>query len=168
MVPVPTFAASADPSWRYGVYLFPVPPLLVAVSDVALALFVRAVELESAGLRIVTFVGILLVGWLSYLFAAIVAVALTADVLALRDHPGWNSNPWLAAGLGVVHVAGTELAFPYLISVPAIGYYVYRRRQLIAGGDPDSGEGGNDGSDGSDGSGDSEPAESSSVPAVTE
>ncbi|WP_254761444.1 hypothetical protein [Natrinema marinum] len=131
--------AAADPSWRYGVYLFPVGPVSMLSSYAGLRLFVSASEGGSIGVGIAAFVVTVLAGWLSYLFAAIVAVALVMDARALRDHPAWNPNPWLVGVLGVVHLAGAVLAYPYLLSTPAIAYYVYRRRRHVG---DDSGDGG--------------------------
>ncbi|AGB30949.1 hypothetical protein C488_02725 [Natrinema pellirubrum DSM 15624] len=125
--------APADPVWRYGVYLFPIAPLLTLISTAALRFFVVAADREALGAGLVSFAVTVLAGWLSFLFAAVVAVALLMDALALRDRPGWNPNPWLVGALGLVHVAGAELAVAYLFSVPAIGYYVYRRRQRLHG-----------------------------------
>ncbi|WP_222917992.1 hypothetical protein [Natrinema sp. SYSU A 869] len=140
MSPVSEFGP-ADPAWRYGVYLFPIAPLLTLSSNVALRLFVLAADAESLGVGLASFVVTVLAGWLSYLFAAVVAVALLMDALALREQPAWNPNPWLAGGLGLSHVAGAVLAVPYLFSVPAVGYYVYRRRQRLDGRDGDEGRG---------------------------
>jgi hypothetical protein len=131
---------SPDPSWRYGIYLFLIGPFFVVTSHAALGLFVQASETGSLGVGLGSFAVTVLAGWLSVLFSALVAVALVMDALALRDHSSWNPNPWLAGVLGLLHLAGAELAVPYLISVPAIGYYVYRRRQHV-GGDGDSGPG---------------------------
>ncbi|WP_245742014.1 hypothetical protein [Natrinema salaciae] len=105
------------------------------MSNAAFRLFVRSADAESVGIGLASFAVTVLASWLSYLFAAVVAVALIMDALALRDHPAWNPNPWLAGALGLVHVAGAVLAIPYLFSVPAIGYYVYRRRQRVDGTD---------------------------------
>ncbi|WP_408957757.1 hypothetical protein [Natrinema sp. 74] len=126
--PVPS-----DPLWRYGVYLFPVGPLSMLGSYAGLWLFVSASEGDSVGVGIAAFLATVLANWLSYLFAAIVAVALIMDARALRDYPAWNPNPWLVGVLGVVHVAGAVIAYPYLLSVPTIAYYVYRRRQHVGG-----------------------------------
>ncbi|MFC6767215.1 hypothetical protein [Natrinema soli] len=130
----PESAVPADPSWRYGVYLFPLGPLSMLCSYGGLWLFTRATDAESIGVGIAAFVATVLAGWLSYLFAAIVAIALSMDARALRDHPTWNSTPWLAVGAGLVHFSGAVLAVPYLLSVPAIAYYVYRRRQHVGSG----------------------------------
>ncbi|MFA9504723.1 hypothetical protein ACERIM_18325 [Natrinema sp. H-ect1] len=92
-----------------------------------------AADREALGAGLVSFAVTVLAGWLSFLFAAVVAVALLMDALALRDRPGWNPNPWLVGALGLGHVAGAELTVAYLFSVPAIGYYVYRRRQRLHG-----------------------------------
>lgn len=135
-----------NPSWRYGVYLFPIGPLSLVLSHAALGLFVQASEAGSLGVGLSTFAVTVLAGWLSVLCSAVVAVALGMDALALRDHPAWNPNPWLAGIVGLGHLAGAELAYPYLLSVPAIGYYVYRRRQHVGSGDGDSGRGSADSS----------------------
>ena len=63
------------------------------------------------------------------------------DARALRDHRAWNPNPWLVGVLGIVHFAGAVLAFPYLLSVPAIAYYAYRRRQRVGDDGRDGGRG---------------------------
>ncbi|WP_226480093.1 hypothetical protein [Natrinema amylolyticum] len=131
----------ADPAWRYGAYLFPIAPLSTLTSNAALRLFVQTADTESLGVGLASFVVTVLAGWLSYLFAVVVAVALVMDALGLREHPAWNPNPWLAGGLGLSHFAGAVLAVPYLLSVPAIGYYVYRRRQRLGGRDGDEGGG---------------------------
>ncbi|QLK26964.1 hypothetical protein HYG81_04975 [Natrinema zhouii] len=126
-------AVPADQSWRYGVYLFPLGPLSMLCSYAGLWLFTRATDAESIGVGVAAFIVTVLAGWLSYLFAAIVAIAISMDARALRDHPTWNPSPWLAVGAGLVHFAGAVLAGPYLLSVPAIAYYVYRRRQHVGG-----------------------------------
>ncbi|WP_226007647.1 hypothetical protein [Natrinema salinisoli] len=130
-----------DPAWRYGIYTFPIGPFSLVASYTGLSLFVLAADSESLGMGLASFAVVFLGGWLSYLFAAIAAVALLMDALTLRDHPAWTPNPWFAGGLALVHFAGAVLAVPYLLSVPAIGYYVYRRRQHIGSGDGGSGPG---------------------------
>lgn len=122
---------AGDPAWRFGVYLFPIGPLATLGSYAALWLFTLSVDAESLGVGLASFVVIVLAGWSSVIFAAIAGGSVLMDALALRDHPSWNPNPWIAGGLGLVHLAGAELAIPYLLSVPGIGYYLYRRRQLI-------------------------------------
>ncbi|WP_245853062.1 hypothetical protein [Natrinema ejinorense] len=145
MSPASDSPPASNPSWRYGVYLFPIPPLLLVVTYATVSLFTVAAQAESPLLAIGAFAATVLTGWVAYLIAAVVAVALAMDALALRDHPAWNPNPWLAAVLGVVHFGGAFLAVPYLASVPGISYYVYRRRQSVDG----DGNGGHDGERGS-------------------
>ncbi|MDF9744149.1 hypothetical protein [Natrinema salsiterrestre] len=140
MSPFPSSPGHRNPPWRYGVYVFPIGPVLLLLSRTALELFVQASEAGSLAIGLSTFAVTLIAGWSSVLCSAVVAVALVMDALALRDHPYWNPNPWLAGVVGIGHLAGAELAYPYLLSVPAIGYYVYRRRQHI-GGDGGSGPG---------------------------
>lgn len=122
-------------------YLFPVAPLLYLVTDAAISLFTLAAANESDVVAVATFVVTVHTGWSSYLFAIVVAVALVMDARALRDHPAWNPNPWLAAGVAIVLLAGAVLAAPYLLSVPVIAYYVYQRRQRAGDDGSDSGRG---------------------------
>lgn len=134
--PLPSSPASdspsaSDPAWRYGIYLFPVPPLLSLLADAGLALFVRSVTAETPLIGIAVFFATVVASWTSSLLAAVVAVALPADALALRDHPRWTPKPSLAAGLGLAYLVSAFVPVLYLLSVPGTGYYVYVRRRRV-------------------------------------
>lgn len=134
--PLPSSPASdspsaSDPAWRYGVYLFPIPPLLSLLADAGLVLFVRSVTAETPLIGIAVFFATVVASWTSSLLAAVVAVALPADALALRAHPRWTPKPSLAAGLGLAYLVSAFVPVLYLLSVPGTGYYVYARRRHV-------------------------------------
>lgn len=159
----------SNPSWRFGVYLFPLAPLSLLVAYAAVSLFVFAVETESTGIGVGVFFVTLLAGLFSYLFAIVTAVALVGDAVALRDRPDWNPNPWLAGVLALVHLGGAALTVPYLLSVPGIGYYVFRRRRHVGGDDENGGGDPGDGDRRPDGAANGENGTTSSpsdVPSV--
>lgn len=122
----------SDPLWRYGVYAFVVPPALLALSYLGVAAFVQSAQTESPLLALGSLALTALSSWLAYPVVLVVAVSLFLDARALSDSDR-ALNEWFAGLLGLVHVAGAVVAVPYLVSVPGIGYYLYRRRQHVRG-----------------------------------
>ena len=120
----------SNPPWRYGVYAFLLVPLLSAVSYVGLFAGVSGVQ-ETPSVFLIGFALTVLSQWVAIVLALVVLTALVLDARALaeRDDEAWSPNPYLYGLCGLVHVAGAFLVAPYVLSVPALSYYVYRRRQ---------------------------------------
>jgi hypothetical protein len=116
-------------SWWYGIFLFPVVILASLTSRFAEhAFFATAQSSDSTiGMDVAWFTVQILSFWTGILVAVVVLVCLLAD-LRLRSGDRTRS-PSIFWGLaGVVHLGAvlfTELLF---ISVPALSYYLYRRR----------------------------------------
>lgn len=129
--------ASASPPWRYGVALFPVPPLVSLLALGGLWAFVSMSASEpvtEAGVLvgIATFGLTVLSNWLAVLVAAVVAVCTYLDARSLAGHGAWSPNRYAYGGVGLVHLAATDLLFLNLVSVPAFLYYVHQRRQHVS------------------------------------
>ncbi|ESP87906.1 hypothetical protein [Candidatus Halobonum tyrrellensis] len=120
--------------WRYGVALFPLPVLLSVGATLASDLFL-AVSLDDqltdadvlAG--IAGFVLGVAASWLAALAALVVLVAVVLDARALRRADAdFAPRTAFVAGVGVVHLVAAALFAPlYVVSVPALAYYTYRR-----------------------------------------
>jgi ABC-type uncharacterized transport system fused permease/ATPase subunit len=116
-------------SWLYGILLFPVVILASLTSRFAEQAFFTTVQSpdSSIGMDVAWFTLQMVSFWAGILVAVVVLVCLLAD---LRSRSGEETqSPSIFWGLGgVVHLGGavfTELLF---ISVPALSYYLYRRR----------------------------------------
>ncbi|EMA20983.1 MULTISPECIES: hypothetical protein [Haloarcula] len=69
-----------------------------------------------------------LASWAGMLFSLLLTVGLFLDSRQLRRTDGdWTPTPLYALG-GIVHGVGTTLLAAFAVSVPVIGYYLYRRR----------------------------------------
>ena len=116
-------------SWWYGILLFPAVILASLTSRFAEnAFFATAQSPDSTiGMDVAWFILQMLSFWTGILVAVVVFVCLLADLRSRsRDRTQSSSLLWGLAG--VVHLGGvifTELLF---ISVPALSYYLYRRR----------------------------------------
>lgn len=96
---------SPDPLWRYGVALFPVPPLL---SLVALGGLWTFVSLSTAGtateadvlVGLVAFLLTVLTSWLAVLVAAVVAASVFVDARALDGRETWSPTGTSTAASG--------------------------------------------------------------------
>ncbi|WP_254769140.1 hypothetical protein [Salinilacihabitans rarus] len=129
---------SSDPRWRYGVALFPLPPLLQLVASAGLTTFASVDFTSTTGseggvlVGIVAFALIVLGSWSAVVLSAAVAASLYLDARAIARHERDAPSRFLAGGVGVVYVAaGADLPFLYAVSVPAIAYYLYRRRRYV-------------------------------------
>lgn len=129
---------SSDPRWRYGVALFPLPPLLGLAAGAGLTAFASIDFTSIAGSEDGVLLGILAVAlivlgsWSAIVLSAAVAASLYLDARAIARRERDAPSPFLAGGVGVVHVvAGADLSFLYAVSVPAIAYYLYRRRRHV-------------------------------------
>lgn len=126
-----------DSAWRYGVALFPVPPLLSLAALGSLRAFVSMTGSESlteSGVLVglAAFVLSVLGLWLAVLVALVVAVSVFMDARALAGAEPRTPNPYVFGGVGLVHLAGTELLVLNLLSVPSFVYYLYRRRRRVS------------------------------------
>lgn len=116
-------------SWWYGILLFPVVILTSLLSDFASRAFFAAARSPDStiGMDVAWFALQTLSFWTGILVAAIVLVCLLADLRTLSEDQAWS--PSLAWGLsGVVHLGAAIVPELLLISVPALSYYLYRRR----------------------------------------
>jgi hypothetical protein len=123
----------ADTDWRYGVYLFPLPPLLSLLAAGGMWAFVSlassgsfsdADALAGIGAFLLTVAG----SWLAILFAVVVAVSAVVDARTLAERGSWSPNQYALAAVGLCHLAATQLLPLSLLSTPLLAAYVYRRR----------------------------------------
>ena len=124
---------SNDSSWRYGVALFPLAPLASLGSAVGNRVFLRlslgghAGETEALA-AVLAFLLSAVLSWAGVVVALIVLTALVLDARALRrGDAAFSPRPALAGVVGFVHLAAIVLAPLYLLSVPPLAYYTYRR-----------------------------------------
>ncbi|KAA9400063.1 hypothetical protein Har1130_13645 [Haloarcula sp. CBA1130] len=70
-----------------------------------------------------------LTSWAAVLFSVLLTVGLFLDSRQLRrTDADWTPTP-LYALAGIVHGVGSTLLAAFAVSVPVIGYYLYRRRK---------------------------------------
>lgn len=126
----------SDTGWRYGVLLFPLPPVLslVAVGGLRALLsltspgpFSDADALASLAAFSLSIAG----SWLSILVGLVVAVSVVMDARALATRGWWAPNQYAIAALGLLHLAGTQVLPLSLLSTPLLFCYLYRRRQQL-------------------------------------
>lgn len=123
----------SNPAWRYGVALFPLSPLLWLVAVGSVVVFASIPESEIGVLvGIGAWVLAVLSSWVAIPLALLVAASLYLDARSIARFAGDAPNQYVVGGVGLVHVAGSILAFPYVVSVPAITYYLYRRRRYVS------------------------------------
>jgi hypothetical protein len=119
--------------WWYGVVLFPFVVLSELLSRVGSRVFLAvstAPGEPNVAAGVASFVLSVVAGWGGVVLALLVLVCLLADVRALREGEAWSpSGAWGLAGL--VHLAGTVLSVLFVLSVPALSYYLYRRHSRV-------------------------------------
>nr|WP_241432606.1 hypothetical protein [Haloarcula californiae] len=117
--------------WYGLATLFVLAPGCVALSRVGMELVISS---GSAGERSLgTFLGAfaltVLASWAGVLFSLLLTVGLFLDSRHLRQTDGgWTPTP-LYALAGIAHAVGATLLAAFAVSVPVIGYYLYRRRR---------------------------------------
>jgi len=120
--------------WWYGITLFPIVVLTALLSSVSGREFLlTAQSTDSAtGLSVAWFLLNALSFWTGVLVAVVVLVCLLADIRALSGEETWSpSIVWGVAA--VVHLGGVLFIELFVISVPTLSYYLYRRRECGGG-----------------------------------
>ena len=117
--------------WYGLAWLFVLVPGCVALSKVGMGLFISSGSAGEGSLG--TFLGafaLTVVGsWAGVLFSLLLTVALFLDSRHFRRTDGdWTPTP-LYALAGIIHAVGTTLLAAFAVSVPVIGYYLYRRHR---------------------------------------
>lgn len=120
----------SNPSWRYGVYAFPLVPLLTVASYVGSRAMLSAMNDELWSF-LAGFVLSVLSQWVAVIFALVVLATVTLDARALRKSGEWAPNTFVYGFAGLLHLFGVVLWMTYFVSIPALSYYVYQRRQHI-------------------------------------
>jgi hypothetical protein len=119
--------------WWFGVAAFPAVPLLSLLSEVGSRTFVSvstAAGEPDVGVGVAAFVLTVVSFWGGVLLALVVLLCLLADLRSLGRDRAWSpSMAWALAG--VVHLAGTAFATLFVLSVPALSCYLYRRHQRV-------------------------------------
>nr|WP_239642242.1 hypothetical protein [Haloarcula amylolytica] len=110
--------------------LFVLPPGCMALARLSMELFISSGSASDGSLG--TFLGAfaltVLASWASVLFSLLLTVGLFLDSRHLRRTDGdWSPTP-LYALAGIVHGVGSTLLAAFAVSVPVVGYYLYRRR----------------------------------------
>lgn len=120
--------------WWYGIALFPLVLVTSLLSTFGTRTFLRTLTSEGpiVGFAIVSAVLSFVAFWIGILVGVIVLVSLIADIRVLRRNGSWRpSRLWGLAG--VVHLVGSVFSAAFVVSVPALSYYLYRRRTLSPG-----------------------------------
>jgi hypothetical protein len=119
--------------WWYGIALFPLVLLSNVLSGFGSRRFVAAssgTAEPNVGVAIVAFVVSVAAFWGGLLVASLVLVCLLGDIRALGGDGTWSPSP--AWGLaGVVHLVGAVFSPALFLSVPALSYYLFRRRDRV-------------------------------------
>ncbi|WP_313692903.1 hypothetical protein [Halorarum halobium] len=124
---------SSDPPWRYGVAVFPLVPLATLTDLVGFRVFLELVaggSTSEAGMlaAVVAFLVSAVVSIAGGVAALVVLGALLLDARALRrTDAAFAPHPAVAGVVGLVHLLAWLLAPLYVLSVPALAYYTYRR-----------------------------------------
>lgn len=115
--------------WWFGVVLFPAVPLLSLLSEIGSRGFLRvstATDDPNVGLGVVSFLLAAVSFWAGLLLALVVVLCLFVDLRSgTRDTARSPSVVWTLAG--VVHLAGVVFSLLFVLSVPALSYYLYMR-----------------------------------------
>ncbi|RDI71710.1 hypothetical protein [Halopelagius longus] len=117
--------------WWYGVAPFPVVVCTAFLAEVAARRFVAvstAAGDPNVALGLASFALVALAQGVSVLVAVVVLASLLLDVRALRRAGEWTPT-WAWGLAGVVHFAAVEFTPLFLVSVPSLAYYLYRRRE---------------------------------------
>ncbi|GGO02041.1 hypothetical protein [Haloarcula pellucida] len=123
-------------TWYGLLVLFALPPMCLVLSRLSLRGFAMSMGGDPVTplTAIAFFLLTTLAGWAGVLFGLALAVALWFDSRRLVGTDcDWRPTP-LYALAGVVHAAGTMLFVPFVVSVPAVGYYLVRRRRVLSAG----------------------------------
>lgn len=127
-------SVSSPSYWWYGVALFPVVVLTSILTPFATQQFVTASTAAGepkVAAAFASFALSILASWLGIVVAVIVLVCLVADVWALRRRAAWSPS-WAWGLAGVAHLTGSLFSPLLLGSVPALSYYIYRRRDRVS------------------------------------
>lgn len=117
--------------WWYGVAAFPISVFLSVVAVAAVAGIVPAIESGSEEAVLSFFAVLFLVDGISLLVGLFVLVFLAIDVYAVRESSvSWRPT-WFWAGAGLVHIAGALFTLFYVVSVPSLTFYLYRRGKRV-------------------------------------
>ena len=123
----------SNPRWRYGVALFPLVPLAALGNVVGYRAFLELTvhgsgDETSALAAVLAFLLSAVVSWAGIVAALVVLAALVLDARALRrGDAAFSPRPAFAGFVGLVHLAAWVLAPLYVVSVPPLAYYTYRR-----------------------------------------
>lgn len=120
---------------HYGLVLFPVVVVTTLVTRFSSRTFVAVSSSggdPNVAAGVVSFVLSVVSFWSGIVVALVVLGCLLVDIRTLGDDGEWSpSVAWSLAG--VVHLGGAVFSPLLLVSVPALSYYVYRRRVRLGG-----------------------------------
>ncbi|WP_411967668.1 hypothetical protein [Haloferax sp. YSSS75] len=117
--------------WWYGVAAFPISVFLSVLAVAAVAGIMPAIEAESPEAALSFFAVLFLADGISLLVGFVVLVFLAIDVYAVRESSvSWRPR-WLWVAAGLVHIAGALFSLFYVVSVPLLSYYLYRRGKRV-------------------------------------
>jgi hypothetical protein len=119
---------SSDSAWWYGVVLFPLAPVFRFAAIFGVATFASTVTTEHGALiAIAAWFLTLVSSWLAILLGAVVLVSLYFDTRTLADGD-WSPTRLAVIGAGAIHFVAGFFSPLYVVSVPSLLYYGYRRR----------------------------------------
>ncbi|WP_225317607.1 hypothetical protein [Haloferax sp. CBA1150] len=111
--------------------MFPIPVFLSVVAVSAVAGIMPAIE-SGSGEAVLSFFAVLfLIDGINLLVGLFVVVFLALDVFTVRESFASWQPTWFWVGAGFVHIAGTLFALFYVVSVPLLSYYLYRRGKRV-------------------------------------
>ncbi len=120
---------SSSSAWWYGVVLFPLAPVFKLVARFGVTTFASTATTEhGVPVAIVAWLLALISSWLAILLGVVVLVSLYFDTRTLADGD-WSPTRLAGIGAGVVHFVAGFLSPLYVVSVPSLLYYSYRRRR---------------------------------------
>ncbi|ELZ73854.1 hypothetical protein C457_01175 [Haloferax prahovense DSM 18310] len=124
----PSQPSARTPSpWWYGVALFPISVLLGALMFLATWGFVPLGRLGSEAMMLSFFAIVVIVDLIGVLVGLLVTILLGIDLHAVRGSGvSWRPS-WLWVGAGLIHFVGGVFSPLFVVSVPLLSYYLYRR-----------------------------------------
>ena len=120
-------------SWWYGIALFPVVAVTTFLSRFGSRTFIAVTTFggdPNVAAGIASFVLAVAAFWGGIFVAVVVFGCLLADIWALGEEDGWApSVAWSLAGLA--HLGAAVFSPLFMISVPTLTYYLYRRHDRL-------------------------------------
>ncbi|ELZ90355.1 hypothetical protein [Haloferax sulfurifontis] len=128
----PSQPSARTPSpWWYGVALFPISVLLGVLMFLGGWGIVPTGRFASEAMMLSFFAIVIIVDLIGLLVGLLVTVSLGIDLYAVRQSAvSWRPS-WLWVAAGLIHFVGGVFSPLFVVSVPLLSYYLYRRGKRV-------------------------------------